>query len=430
MQDKTSDDNSQGSPASEPSVDEPQVVVDEEGILVLGPEASVTRFLFSQGLAELPSEEVDTQRLSTVLNSVGAGAQLTATISEQSGRWMKLTKDSAQVAKTMPLLQRSAGTVQATAMKGSKFAKNLEFEKLAGALMNPGAAGGLAAFMTQMAIEQSLKEITAYLAQIDAKVDDVLRAQKDEALARVIGVRLILDEALKLRSHTGSVSEVTWSKVQGVGETIAIAQAHALRRLDTISEKVEEAAKIGSLAKETEKLRQEIQQWLSVLALCDQLQDSLGTIEIDRVLATAPAELEAHRTGLLAARQERRELLLESTATLLQRIEQAARRANADVLTSPLQAPRVVRAANASAAEVVSFREVLETGSMHQNIEAKRWWQAATETSQAAVEAVKAGASSGAEGAKSLGSRTKAKVSRFRPRVSIEWGPKSEDEAS
>lgn len=427
--DKTSEPSSDTAGSGNRDLDKVQVVVDDQGILVLGPPNSLTRFLSAQGLARVPSTEVDTRRLSTTLQTLGAVAHLGATTTQNSGRWMKLTKESAEVAKKLPLLQRQGGTVQATAMNGTKFAKNLNFEKLAGGLANPAALAGVGALMAQMAMEQSLKEITDYLAQIDAKVDDVLRAQKDEALARVIGVRLTLDEALKLRAHTGGVSEVTWSKVQGAGETIAIAQAHALRRLDAIAEKMEKTSKMGPLAKQTAKLREAVQQWLGVLALCDRLQDSLGIIELDRVLETAPEQLDAHRTGLLAARQERRQLLLDSTAMLLERMEQTARRANAEVLTSPLQAPRVVRSTNASAAQVAEFREVLEADPAHQDVEARRWWQAATEAGQAAADAITTGASSGAQTVKDLGSRAKSRADRVRPRISIEWGSKADDAA-
>jgi hypothetical protein len=43
------------------------------------------------------------------------------------------------------------------------------------------------------------------------KVDDVLRAQKDAALADMIGVDFVIEEAMTVREHVGRVSEVTWS---------------------------------------------------------------------------------------------------------------------------------------------------------------------------------------------------------------------------
>lgn len=68
--------------------------------------------------------------------------------------------------------------------------------------------------MAQLAMQQARDEITDYLAAIDEKVDDALRAQKDAVLARMIGAGLVIDEAMTIRGHGGRESEVTWSKVQ------------------------------------------------------------------------------------------------------------------------------------------------------------------------------------------------------------------------
>ena len=93
------------------------------------------------------------------------------------------------------------------------------------------------------------KQITFdYLATIDEKVDDVLRAQKDAVLADMIGVDLVIEEAMTVREHVGRVSEVTWSKVQATPGTITRTQAYALGQLDALAEKMEGKAKIGELA--------------------------------------------------------------------------------------------------------------------------------------------------------------------------------------
>lgn len=58
-----------------------------------------------------------------------------------------------------------------------KFAKNLQFVPTAAVeLANPAMLAGVSGMMFQLALEQSLKEIADYLAAIDEKVEDVLRA--------------------------------------------------------------------------------------------------------------------------------------------------------------------------------------------------------------------------------------------------------------
>ena len=51
-------------------------------------------------------------------------------------------------------------------------------------------------------MQQAMEEITDYLAAIDEKVDDILRAQKDAVLSRMVGVGFELDEAMFLRPTT------------------------------------------------------------------------------------------------------------------------------------------------------------------------------------------------------------------------------------
>src|SRR4051794_14179013 len=157
--------------------------------------------------------------------------------------------------------------------------------------------------MAQLAMQQTMDEITDYLATIDEKVDDVLRAQKDAVLADMIGVDLVIEEAMTVREHVGRVSDVTWSKVQSTSMPIARTQAYALRQLDALAEKVESKAKIGDLADSAENAEARVQEWLAVLARCFQLQDGVAVLELDRVLDADPDELDRHRSALRAARQ-------------------------------------------------------------------------------------------------------------------------------
>lgn len=80
---------------------------------------------------------------------------------------------------------------------------------------SPVALANVAKLLAQVAMEQAMDEISEYLDAIDAKVDDVLRAQKDGVLSRMIGRGLVIEEAMTVRLQRGGVDEVTWSKVQG-----------------------------------------------------------------------------------------------------------------------------------------------------------------------------------------------------------------------
>ena len=229
-------------------------------------------------------------------------------------------------------------------------------------------------------MQQTMDEITDYLAAIDAKLDDVLRAQEDAVLADMIGVGFDIDEAMTLREHGGRVNEVTWSKVQGSSATIARTQAYALRQLDALAEKLERTTRIADLAETAKAAESKAQDWLAVLARCFQLQDAIAVLELDRVLDVAPDDLDGHRLGLRAVRQKRLDTISQTTLRLLDRMDAAAGMANAKVLLNPFQSPAIVRCEGARRGRRHRVpRAARDRVRWRQSVEARAWTAAATE---------------------------------------------------
>ena len=98
----------------------------------------------------------------------------------------------------------------------------------------------------------------------------------------MIGVGLVIDDAMLKREHVGRVSEVTWSNLHGAAQAIAETQSYALRRLDALAEKMEKKSSVGDVAKIAKGAEVEVEEWLAVLARCFQLQDGLDVLELDR----------------------------------------------------------------------------------------------------------------------------------------------------
>lgn len=365
-----------------------QLITDGEGLAVLGSPATVERFLASEGLA---SKDLGLHRINRLMGSGGAVAQAGSEIAASSGRWVKLTGESAQAIKKYGLRDSSTTGLSTGVLKGSKGQVRgfVEFAKAPGAsaLTNPAVLAGAAGIMAQVAMQQTMSEITDYLATIDEKVDDVLRAQKDAVLARMIGVGFVIEEAMTIREKRGRVDQLTWSKIQSAPATIAETQAYALRQLDALAEKLERNTTFGDLAKATKKADSISKEWLGVLARCFQLQDAVAVLELDRVLDASPDELDGHRLGLKAARANRMELISRSTERLMERMITAAGTANAKVLMHPAKAPSVVRSSNHVKAAVVDFHGRLGIEDGRTSLEAKRWTDAATEVKDRAAEA-------------------------------------------
>jgi hypothetical protein len=380
---------------------EVQLISDGDGLAVIGDPGAIDRFLAGKGLL---AKELDLQRLKPALGAAANVAQASSEIAANSGRWVKLTEKSAQQIKQFGLMKSSKtgldlGIVQA---KDGGIKGIVEFAKVPGSMLgNPAMLAGVAGIMAQIAMQQTMEEITNYLAAIDEKVDDVLRAQKDAVLARMIGVGLVIEDAMLKREQVGRVSEVTWSTVQTAPVTIAEAQAYALRQLDALAEKLEGKTKVNDLVKATAEAESKVREWLAVLARCFQLQDAINVLELDRVLDASPDELDRHRLGLKAAQQKRLELISRTTEQLLSRMDEAATRANTKVLTHPTKSPAVVESSRRVAGRVHELHGLLGIETSHQASEARRWGHAAADVRDDALESL----TERADAARRLGNR-------------------------
>ncbi|MFD1084695.1 hypothetical protein [Micromonospora andamanensis] len=379
--------------------DDIQVISDGEGLAVIGDPVAVERLLVSEGL---PSKDLGLQRLGPFLGRAAGMAQAGSEIAAHSGRWMKLTEESARAASKLPMVTNSTtGNLHATLRApNGEFAKNLQFVK--GGFANPAFLSGAAGLMAQLAMQQAMEEITDYLAVIDEKVDDVLRAQKDAVLAEMVGVGFVIEEAMTIRQQVGRVSEVTWSKVQTAPTTIADTQAYALRQLDALAEKLERKSSIGDVAKAAREAESKVQEWLAVLARCFQLQDAVAVLELDRVLEVSPDELDDHRLGLKAARKNRLDLIRRCTERLMARMDAAAGTANTKVLMHPFDAPAVVQSSNHVSTAIVDFQGRLGIEGARQSSEARRWADAAKEVRDKALVT----GADGVDAARRLGNET------------------------
>lgn len=188
--------------------------------------------------------------------------------------------------------------------------------------------------------------------------------------------------------------------------------------MDAIAEKLERKSSIGDIADEAADAKKTVQEWLAVLARCFQLQEAIAVLELDRVLDTSPDELDGHRLGLRAARQNRLERITRTTEGLLARMDAAAGRANTKVLLHPAKAPAIVESANHVSTCVVDFHGRLGIESNWEALDATRWAEAFGEARDKAWDA----GEDGVEAAKRLGGRTldrtKATTSKLSGRLS------------
>lgn len=364
--------------------DEIQLVTDQHGLAVIGAPSAVERFLASEGLtgAGPASTGLGVGRLRGLLATGSIAAQAGSEIAASSGRWVKLSEESAKAMKKYGLRESSKSGLSTGVLKGDRgqIKGFVEFARGPGAaLTNPAMLAGAAGIMAQLAMQQTMDEITDYLQSIDAKLDDVLRAQKDSVVSRLTGAGMAIDEAMTVSRTRGKVDEVTWSKVQNLPTTIAEVQGYALAQLDALAGKLESAKKVSDIASASVAAEASTQEWLAVLARTLQLQEGLDVLELDRVLDASPGEVDDHRKGLEQARRKRMTDIGVATERLLHRIVAAAGMANEKVLLHPAASPKAVRASEHVSGSILDFHGLLGLESIKEMQEVRRWSSAAGE---------------------------------------------------
>lgn len=372
--------------------DEVELIYDGEGLAVIGNPSTVERFLGSVGLLSL-SQELRLDRLGSVLDTGSKVAEVAADLAENAGRYVKLTKKSAERVKEFGLMPtKTKGVSHAMVGDPGSISKWIQIEDgPASLLMNPAVLSGVAGIMAQFARQQEAQELKKLLVAIDSKLDRVLRQQRDEILAKMDRASLAIDEALTIREHGGD-RETTWDKVKSESGTIAEVQALALRKLEDLAEKaINQKTNVKALATAAQTLAQEVGVWIAVLARCFQLQNELADLELDHVLDTAPSSLDGHRLGIDAAMQERRSKIVLKTTHLMTRLDEAGGIAQANVLLHARAARNIVNSINVVAGSIEDFHVPFAVDAQREVLTNTRWMDAVRDPQQVRNAAAEAG---------------------------------------
>lgn len=159
----------------EPSIPgEIQLVADDNGLAVIGAPNAVEQFLAAEGLVASGSSSkgLGLGRLRGLLSTGSAAAQAGSEVSANAGRWVKLSEESAKAMKKYGLRESSKTGLSTGVLKGEKGRVKgfVEFARGPGtSLTNPAMLAGAAGIMAQLAMQQTMDEVTDYLQRIDAE---------------------------------------------------------------------------------------------------------------------------------------------------------------------------------------------------------------------------------------------------------------------
>ncbi|PAU68241.1 hypothetical protein B1526_0426 [Bifidobacterium criceti] len=367
--------------------EEIEVYGDDDGIMLLGDSEDI-----QQALAELQISEEHTTDISkaAILKTAHRATKMFGKAQERSGRWVKLTKESAQKAREHGFLRNNAtGNFMGVIGKGGKggIKGNVQFERIAGGF-NPAKVANVEMLMLTMALEQAMKEMTDYLKQIDAKVDQVLRQQKNAELAKFLSVAGLVAEAENELSHIGTLSDATWDQLGNSAQTVNEVQQYSLLQLKDIAEKIASSVNDTRTTKDTlVKARSGIGDWLAVAADCLRMRDRIDMLKVQRFIDAdiTPDLLSKHRFVIAENRRARYHSITDATAHLRQAIKEAVQGKDDTmrVILLPMDAPVVMREGNAIVDALARFDKALGEEYAVTHFSEKQWNDAMGEVGQA-----------------------------------------------
>ena len=291
------------------------IITGEEGALVIGPESELKRLSDKAELSAVSPQLL--RRASQVL----AGIE---DYQKESGRWLKLDAESAAYLKRMGIKPGDirAGVVRTkdvgrgvASRNGGSLLKHLQFEKAG--LLTPAAPMVLASMMQQAAVEKQMEQMQAYLEHIDAKLDEVLRFQKDSLAGEIDGVAEMLAEAALVLEDTAEVTDTQWATIAHLTADLAKLQGQVLRHLRAVAETMARSkTSPGKVRATFQKTNDDAGSWFYELARTVQLQNQMYVLQLSRANAVEGEVAKDYAAAVARARQRRAARLLEDLTSI------------------------------------------------------------------------------------------------------------------
>ncbi len=133
---------------------EVELISDGDGLAVIGNPTAVERFMASVGL----SSNAGSPRLGAAFSAGASVAQTGSEIAANSGRWVKLTEESAQAVKKFGLTPtKTPGVSHAMVGQPGDIKQWIQIVKTPGSMVtNPAMLAGAAGIMAQIAMQQQM----------------------------------------------------------------------------------------------------------------------------------------------------------------------------------------------------------------------------------------------------------------------------------
>ncbi|KQQ98480.1 hypothetical protein ASF74_12935 [Arthrobacter sp. Leaf145] len=364
--------------------DEVELIRDGENLFVVGSsKRAVESFMRSAGLLER-AKEITSRQLAPMLRSA---AEITHTVADtvaESGLWVKLTEESAEAIKEFGLTDTDVpGVAYAMAGRPGDIKQWLKISTSTGAkLANPGMLSGVAGGLAQAASQAEAEQLRELLVSLDAKIDKVLRGQRDAVIGPLNGVERHLRSAQTFLRVQGEIDSQEWDKIAGTPQRIREIQSTAVEKLRGIAADMEQHKRVGDLNSHLPELKNQVELWVGAIARCFIALDEFAAFELEHTAAIAPGKLDAKRQAIQEDRLEAIAELSAGVAELMSQMAASVERARANRLLYRTKSPQVLGMIDSSRGPIKKLYDALGLEIDWDSITAAQWREAFLELEQ------------------------------------------------
>lgn len=360
-----------------------EIVYDGYGVAIFGGDDAINDFLaFSDIRTEDGNESLS---MGAVLTSGSVFALEASMVSAESGKYLKLTAESAEKIKKAGGLMETDTPGVFHAMVGKTGTDSMSWIQVQGGVKslatNPAMLMGVAGVMAQLAHQASAEEMKKTLQRIESKIDDVRDAQYSEAVGKIRGAHEVIIDGREVALHGGSLATM-WSTVSGAFLDIQQVRAEAEENLRNISEKIQVETKPGNLGDVLREKGQDINRTLALLAYSLQVENDFRIVELNYVAQSEPDKVEQHYLGRRRAQQRRDSRMIADTAKILAHLDEAQQRARTRVILNPFEVKNMMSEIATASTPILEFRRPLNAADEFRALEATPWLMAIRDEEQ------------------------------------------------
>lgn len=196
----------------EPAAGEITLAVDEQGVLVLGDQASVDSFVERVRRAGGPLAGAGVTRQS--LADLGAAATALEALMASNGTYFRMSPESLQGYQQSGAIPGSPGYFKGVQRAANgQWGGNLDFQQVSFAAEQ---AMSVQLTMATVALRAAINEVQECVKRVEDKVDLLVLATKAEQTGRVLGHHKTLVRRVEALEQSGTLPAVDWESVAGL----------------------------------------------------------------------------------------------------------------------------------------------------------------------------------------------------------------------